>query len=50
MGFIPFGELDEDTMASLTDTERARVARLGAYMSDGNGAGSPNSRSTGTGC
>jgi hypothetical protein len=50
MGFIPFGELDEDTMASLTDTEKARVARLGAYMSDGNGAGSPNSRSTGTGC
>jgi pimeloyl-ACP methyl ester carboxylesterase len=37
MGFIPFGELDEDTMASLTDTEKARVARLGAYMSDGNG-------------
>jgi pimeloyl-ACP methyl ester carboxylesterase len=37
MGFVPFGELDEDTMAGLTDTEKARVARLGAYMSDGNG-------------
>lgn len=37
MGFIPFGELGEDTMAGLTDTEKARVARLGAYMSDGNG-------------
>jgi pimeloyl-ACP methyl ester carboxylesterase len=37
MGFIPFGELDQDTMATLTDTEKARVARLGAYMSEGNG-------------
>ncbi len=37
MGFIPFGQPDEDTMASLTDIEKARVARLGAYMSDGNG-------------
>jgi epoxide hydrolase len=37
MGFIRLGGLDEDTMASLTDTEKARAARLGAYMSDGNG-------------
>jgi pimeloyl-ACP methyl ester carboxylesterase len=36
-GFIPMGEVDEETAASLTETERARLARLGAYMADGNG-------------
>jgi hypothetical protein len=35
--FIPFGELDEDTGAGLSDTDKARVARLAAFMPDGNG-------------
>jgi pimeloyl-ACP methyl ester carboxylesterase len=37
MGFIPFGAVDDDVTATLTDLERARLARLGAYLSDGNG-------------
>jgi pimeloyl-ACP methyl ester carboxylesterase len=37
MGFIPFGDVDDDVTATLTSLERARLARLGAYMSDGNG-------------
>ncbi|MGE0539664.1 MAG: epoxide hydrolase family protein [Dehalococcoidia bacterium] len=36
-GFIPFGEVSEEERASLTDTERARLDRLSAYMSDGSG-------------
>jgi pimeloyl-ACP methyl ester carboxylesterase len=37
IGFIPFGELDDAAMAELTEAERGRVARLRAYLSDGNG-------------
>jgi pimeloyl-ACP methyl ester carboxylesterase len=37
VGFIPMGEVDEETAASLTETERARLARLGAYLAEGNG-------------
>jgi len=37
MGFIPFGELPDDEVASLTDTERARLARMRTYLDDGSG-------------
>ncbi|GII33885.1 epoxide hydrolase family protein [Planotetraspora mira] len=37
MGFIPFGELGEDELAALTDAERARVARMRAFLGEGNG-------------
>lgn len=37
VGFIPFGEVPEDEVATMTDVERARLARLGTYMSEGNG-------------
>jgi pimeloyl-ACP methyl ester carboxylesterase len=37
VGFIPLGEVGEDVTAALTDLERPRLARLGAYLSDGNG-------------
>jgi pimeloyl-ACP methyl ester carboxylesterase len=37
VGFIPFGDVDDDVAATLTDLERDRLARLGAYLSDGNG-------------
>ncbi|MGH2562134.1 MAG: epoxide hydrolase family protein, partial [Thermomicrobiales bacterium] len=36
-GFIPFGEVAEEEMATLTDVEKARLARLGNYFSDGSG-------------
>lgn len=36
-GFIPWGEVDEETLAGMSDAEKARVARLGQFMSDGNG-------------
>jgi pimeloyl-ACP methyl ester carboxylesterase len=34
MGFIPFGEVPDDERASLTDRERARVAKLQQFLSD----------------
>ncbi len=37
MGFIPFGEVEEATLAELTDVEKARVERLAHYLSEGNG-------------
>lgn len=37
MGFIPFGELSEAELAELTDAERARVARMKAFLGEGNG-------------
>ncbi|MEV4754837.1 epoxide hydrolase family protein [Micromonospora sp. NPDC049559] len=37
MGFIPFGEVGEDELAALTDAERARVARMRAFLGEGNG-------------
>lgn len=36
-GFIPFGEVSEEERVSLTDTERAKLDRLGAYLNDGSG-------------
>ncbi len=36
-GFIPFGDVDEATMAELTDVEKSRLARLKHYLSEGNG-------------
>jgi pimeloyl-ACP methyl ester carboxylesterase len=35
-GFIPFGEVAEE-LATFSETEKARVARLGNYMQEGNG-------------
>ena len=38
MGFIPFGEVDEDTFAELTDAEKARLERLNSgTLGPGNG-------------
>jgi pimeloyl-ACP methyl ester carboxylesterase len=37
MGFIPFGELSEEEMASLTEVERARLARMANFLTEGNG-------------
>jgi len=37
VGFIPFGEIGEDELATLTDAERIRVARMRAFLGDGNG-------------
>ena len=36
-GFIPFHELGEEELASLTPVEQARIGRLQNYMNDGNG-------------
>ncbi|HEX5333380.1 MAG TPA: epoxide hydrolase [Cellulomonas sp.] len=36
-GFIPFGQVDDDVAATLTDVERDRLGRLATYLSDGNG-------------
>ena len=37
MGFIPFGDISDDELATLTDVERARLERMKAYLSEGNG-------------
>jgi pimeloyl-ACP methyl ester carboxylesterase len=37
MGFIPFGDISEDELATLTDAERARVTRMRAFLGEGNG-------------
>ncbi|MFI6596289.1 epoxide hydrolase family protein [Nonomuraea sp. NPDC050536] len=36
-GFIPFGGVDEETLASLTDGEKVRLERMQRFLSDGNG-------------
>jgi hypothetical protein len=36
-GFIPFGDVTEADLATLTDTEKARLERLNHYLSEGNG-------------
>ena len=36
-GFIPFGPVPPDELATLTETEKARLARLDNYMGDMNG-------------
>ena len=35
-GFIPWGEVPEDQLATLTGTEKARLGRLRKFMSEGN--------------
>jgi epoxide hydrolase len=35
-GFIPWGPVDEETMASLTQVEKARLERKDRFLSDGN--------------
>ena len=37
MGFIPFGPVAQDELATFTETEKARLARLDKFMSDMNG-------------
>lgn len=37
MGFIPFGEVPEDEVATFSEVEKARLARMGAFLSEGNG-------------
>ncbi|WP_426508679.1 epoxide hydrolase family protein [Dactylosporangium sp. McL0621] len=37
VGFIPFGEISEDEQAALTEAERARLTRMKAFLSEGNG-------------
>jgi hypothetical protein len=36
MGFIPFGEVDEATLAGFTDAERTRLERMNRFLSEGN--------------
>jgi epoxide hydrolase len=37
MGFIPYGPVPEEELASFTDAEKARLERLNRFLSDGNG-------------
>jgi len=37
VGFIPYGEVPPDELASFTDAEKGRLERLGRFMSEGNG-------------
>lgn len=37
MGFIPFGPVPTEELATFTDAEKARLERLNRYLSDGNG-------------
>jgi pimeloyl-ACP methyl ester carboxylesterase len=37
MGFIPFGEVDEATLAGFTDAEMVRFERMNRFLSEGNG-------------
>jgi len=37
IGFIPFGPVAEEELATFTEVEKARLARLGRFLSDGNG-------------
>jgi len=37
MGFIPFGAVEPDELATFTDAEKARLERLHRFMTDGNG-------------
>ena len=36
-GFIPFGQVGEDELATMTDAEKVRIERLNRYLNDGNG-------------
>jgi pimeloyl-ACP methyl ester carboxylesterase len=37
MGFIPFGPVEAEELATFTDAEKARLERLNRFMADGNG-------------
>ena len=37
LGFIPFGDVDEATLAGFTDAEKARYERLKRFLGEGNG-------------
>ena len=37
MGFVPWGDVDDATLAEFTDVEKARLERLRHYLSEGNG-------------
>ena len=37
IGFIPFGEVDEETVATFSDVEKERLQRLGWFMAEANG-------------
>jgi epoxide hydrolase len=37
VGFIPFGPVDPEELATFTEVERARLDRLNRFLSDGNG-------------
>ena len=37
VGFIPFGEVDEATLAEFTDAERVRFERMNRFLSEDNG-------------
>lgn len=37
MGFIPFGPVEADELATFTDAEKLRLERLNRFMADGNG-------------
>jgi pimeloyl-ACP methyl ester carboxylesterase len=37
VGFIPFGEVGEEELASMTDVEKARLERLNNFLNEGNG-------------
>jgi pimeloyl-ACP methyl ester carboxylesterase len=37
VGFIPFGPVDPEQLATLTEVERARLDRLGRFLAGGNG-------------
>jgi pimeloyl-ACP methyl ester carboxylesterase len=37
VGFIPYGEVPPDDLASFSDAEKGRLERLGRFMSEGNG-------------
>lgn len=36
-GFIPFGQVAEAELATMTDAEKVRIERLNRYLNDGNG-------------
>jgi len=37
VGFIPFGDVDEAELATFTDAERTRLARMKSFLAEGNG-------------
>ena len=37
VGFIPFGDVDEETLSTFTDAEKVRFERMSRFLSEGNG-------------